>query len=207
MARIARSVGSSPRVRGKRGGLGHRLADPGLIPARAGKTSCGQDPRRGCGAHPRACGENSPGSPLGPGSPGSSPRVRGKRHPGNWRISCSTAHPRACGENSRRCAPTTTRPGSSPRVRGKRRRHDEWAQSPGLIPARAGKTPLRHHRPHQRWAHPRACGENSAHHARAVYAPGSSPRVRGKRRIRVSRRSSGGVMSQDIGDSFVSGHR
>ena len=34
-------AGSSPRVRGKRGGLDGPLADPGLIPARAGKTGHG----------------------------------------------------------------------------------------------------------------------------------------------------------------------
>ena len=70
--------------------------------------------------------------------------------------------------------------GSSPRVRGKRSSRTDRDRPRRLIPARAGKTPLRHHRPHQRWAHPRACGENNVRKALNVLAFGSSPRVRGK---------------------------
>ena len=51
----------------------------------------------------------------------------------------------------------------------------------GLIPAWAGKTPLRAHRSARRWAHPRVGGEN-VQAVRAVDPfDGSSPRGRGKR--------------------------
>ena len=74
--------GSSPRGRGKRRGYVDAGVDLGLIPARAGKT------RRACGAvrrptaHPRAGGENMVTAYNTRTGVGSSPRGRGKRHPG-----------------------------------------------------------------------------------------------------------------------------
>ena len=79
-----KSMGSSPRVRGKRHDLLGDEADVGLIPARAGKTTATPTAMRPSAAHPRACGENP--SAVGSVMPsiGSSPRVRGKpRRP--WR--------------------------------------------------------------------------------------------------------------------------
>ena len=70
--------GSSPRMRGKRYGLGCLFTGGGLIPAHAGKTKTRHDAVDGDGAHPRACGENL----------WSRPPTR-----------TATAHPRACGEN------------------------------------------------------------------------------------------------------------
>ena len=62
----------------------------------------------------------------------------------------------------------------------------------GLIPARAGKTPLLHLRMLALWAHPRACGENEAGDEKGAVFEGSSPRVRGKRgRGREGRRLRG----------------
>ena len=115
------AYGSSPRVRGKPRWQRSSGNTNRLIPARAGKTSSGRASSRGCGAHPRACGEN-PGAALpGQGLSGSSPRVRGKHLRHGIRvpragliparagktlaiahsIALSEAHPRACGENSR----------------------------------------------------------------------------------------------------------
>ena len=90
--------------------------------------------------------------------------------------------------------------GSSPRVRGKRAGDGAQPHVRGLIPARAGKTPLEYQR--FRWvrliparagktsasrtmrrrgaAHPRACGENTTSAAPSALPRGSSPRVRGK---------------------------
>ena len=114
-------AGSSPRVRGKHGGLDADLGPHRLIPARAGKTRRnwqGSCPRR---AHPRACGENQDENIVNLSKDGSSPRVRGKR-PGDQLTGDhrgliparagktlggphggyrSAAHPRACGENWR----------------------------------------------------------------------------------------------------------
>ena len=131
--------GSSPRVRGKQERKMGMLIIAGLIPARAGKTRSSTPAARPGPAHPRACGENSLRLRGSGEDPGSSPRVRGKRHRGRRRrtrprliparagktfASCSSgaptaAHPRACGENMRMGALDDTIAGSSPRVRGK----------------------------------------------------------------------------------------
>ena len=175
-----RMSGSSPRVRGK---LFYRHAEPigvGLIPARAGKT-----PRRvgrgsACPAHPRACGENQLLGQSWTPSPGSSPRVRGKRGRDDARpparrliparagktgrndngLAFHKAHPRACGENYFRQGEAQRRSGSSPRVRGKLSLLSFGATHARLIPARAGKTSAPTFGRSSPPAHPRACGEN-----------------------------------------------
>ena len=73
--------------------------------------------------------------------------------------------------------------GSSPRVRGKLYRCGPGPACPRLIPARAGKTRRPCGPRASRRAHPRACGENAAATAARNVSQGSSPRVRGKRRI------------------------
>ena len=173
--------GSSPRVRGKRNSENARDLSRGLIPACAGKTGTRTRPRPPIWAHPRVCGEN-----LGIESRlrifcGSSPRVRGKLSETPYRSigsrlipACAgktatksrsparcQAHPRVCGENSNLRCLIFVESGSSPRVRGKLHRPTRKGQTPGLIPACAGKTQVR-----------RATDAASA---------GSSPRVRGKR--------------------------
>ena len=71
-------VGSSPRVRGKRGPNKKDEEWCRLIPARAGKTCGGSSSPSWTWAHPRACGENG-GEHVGVFvAEGSSPRVRGK---------------------------------------------------------------------------------------------------------------------------------
>ena len=98
------------------------------------------------------------------------------------------AHPRACGENAQ-CSPRGwDRCGSSPRVRGKPEPRDDRRGVGGLIPARAGKTRRTTLAPGPPGAHPRACGENAWLNSSAVISPGSSPRVRGKRRQDRARR-------------------
>ena len=102
------------------------------------------------------------------------------------------AHPRACGENIPRPPQSIRSRGSSPRVRGKPREEAATIDMGGLIPARAGKTPLLHLRMLALWAHPRACGENEAGDEKGAVFEGSSPRVRGKRgRGREGRRLRG----------------
>ena len=132
---------------------------------------------------------------------GSSPRVRGKLQGDGVgvvsgrliparagktpvrrrRVARRPAHPRACGENARPTTSTAPPPGSSPRVRGKRRTRRPGRAVTGLIPARAGKTAQCSPRGWDRWAHPRACGENPASGLGVSISAGSSPRVRGKR--------------------------
>ena len=140
---------------------------------------------------------------------GSSPRVRGKRIDRLGRSlsdrlipacagktvsrvpssEAARAHPRVCGENVAGGVELDSGPGSSPRVRGKPERPITPEPGGGLIPACAGKTNPRFGGGVNRRAHPRVCGENRGAARRAHRLGGSSPRVRGKRRVgRGSRR-------------------
>ncbi len=136
---------------------------------------------------------------------GSSPRGRGKRvqvgahlvhvrlipaRAGKTvplrRVYCETeAHPRAGGENTGRVFGRASSKGSSPRGRGKLSQTVGGTVTPGLIPARAGKTRTMPTMIANAVAHPRAGGENSFQSARAIQSKGSSPRGRGKRRTRL----------------------
>ena len=154
------SLGSSPRVRGKR--YDRRIPCMGdrLIPACAGKTLTtvlkASIPR----AHPRVCGENSLSRFSKRYFPGSSPRMRGKRRyapivsvrgrlipayagktlRGDGLTFSQWAHPRVCGENKGTSASAYLNEGSSPRMRGKLRGPRSLCWPVGLIPAYAGKT-------------------------------------------------------------------
>ena len=194
------SGGSSPRVRGKQALPRLQAAQPGLIPAYAGKTlECDLHVRRSS-AHPRVCGENGRADLAYPVLGGSSPRVRGKRtvHERPWmttglipacagKTSTPTsrpcpprAHPRVCGENSAASCHVSSKLGSSPRVRGKPGHHDGLRATARLIPACAEKTAADHAGGTAYRAHPRVCGENLIPVIEALVPVGSSPRVRGK---------------------------
>ena len=204
-----RTMGSSPRVRGKRGGGAGEGTHDGLIPARAGKTVSASGKDVADAAHPRACGENWRGGRGVGVLLGSSPRVRGKLHPEPHRPRRGrliparagktsppprptwppSAHPRACGENRLFPARATAAAGSSPRVRGKPGSVSGGTRSARLIPARAGKTSCRSRPPTRNPAHPRACGENACTPRTGWAVAGSSPRVRGKQaHVRLRRR-------------------
>ena len=152
--------GSSPRVRGKPGGLEAVDVRPRIIPARAGQTRWPGSRRCAPTDHPRACGANISPATATRRASGSSPRVRGKRGwlkdgreirriiparagQTSWRslrISRRPDHPRACGANSSSRPQTSSSPGSSPRVRGKRCFRIRCGFIPRIIPARAGQT-------------------------------------------------------------------
>ena len=151
-------------------------------------------------AHPRVCGENLRAASSASSTPGSSPRVRGKRcgckfaRPRAWlipacagktghpsgQIGDAEAHPRVCGENHTRTRFTGDVKGSSPRVRGKQVQGARELRRQRLIPACAGKTSTRFQQRHPMQAHPRVCGENPFGYSHARITRGSSPRVRGK---------------------------
>ena len=193
-------------MRGKQRRPPRRVESRGLIPAHAGKTAGDGDSVPMMWAHPRACGENSEYEVFGISERGSSPRMRGKRirlqvggdsarlipaHAGKTWGSLSAArpsraHPRACGENGTVADKAVYVFGSSPRMRGKPFRLCEQTFYDGLIPAHAGKTSLLY--PHRcaRKAHPRACGENTLENLEKRGVHGSSPRMRGKPRLKDS---------------------
>ena len=192
--------GSSPLTRGKLSGDWQGVWDGRLIPAHAGKTP-GPATSSACKrAHPRSRGENQVGVEPENLATGSSPLTRGKRYvrEGTHRIvglipahagkTCapalvpggSGAHPRSRGENhmpSRtRSAPT----GSSPLTRGKHPPGQDRGRGHGLIPAHAGKTPLRRSSAAASAAHPRSRGENIGRDGVSDVKRGSSPLTRGK---------------------------
>ena len=138
-ARVVRlSQGSSPRVRGAEAGSVLIAGRLGIIPARAGSSSCPAPVRAQTWDHPRACGEQSRDRRLHQGRGGSSPRVRGAgldsrgggfgsgiipARAGSSRryippCGASRDHPRACGEQSSARLVVNMIKGSSPRVRG-----------------------------------------------------------------------------------------
>ena len=132
--------GSSPRGRGKPLPRATSLAELGLIPAWAGKTSSHPRSRASGRAHPRVGGENSTGRPSVPVRSRLIPAWAGKTGERCHIRSLRWAHPRVGGENH--CilivGPCIT--GSSPRGRGKREAAERVGQWPRLIPAWAGKT-------------------------------------------------------------------
>ena len=71
------NTGSSPRVRGAGRLRLHLGLEPGIIPARAGSSVCGQRLAPREGDHPRACGEQQRPKTRTTASGGLSPRVRG----------------------------------------------------------------------------------------------------------------------------------
>ena len=197
--------GSSPRVRGKRNIGPSKTLKAGLIPACAGKTHSSSLNRFSTRAHPRVCGENFHVSRIAPPATGSSPRVRGKPElveayqvESGLIPACAgktlalfvmrshvRAHPRVCGENAAFALMKTSALGSSPRVRGKRAPACGQRSHLGLIPACAGKTDAAGPARADRAAHPRVCGENGQRRSRRRLQQGSSPRVRGKRRVQT----------------------
>ena len=70
------------------------------------------------------------------------------------------AHPRSRGENAAEETAVDIHLGSSPLTRGKLPKKVLQTAEMRLIPAHAGKTPLRRHYHHQEGAHPRSRGEN-----------------------------------------------
>ena len=84
--------------------------------------------------------------------------------------------------------------GSSPRGRGKRTRYRRAEGARRLIPAWAGKTPLKSRTGTHAPAHPRVGGENPRWPRRRRPPLGSSPRGRGKRPDRIAWRLGRGLI-------------
>ena len=172
--------GSSPLARGTRSRPATPTSKSGLIPARAGNTWCWYTEAPVTGAHPRSRGEHVVLVHGGSGDWGSSPLARGTplipahqaaavglipARAGNTIFSrFSTvpawAHPRSRGEHGRSHPHPQTRKGSSPLARGTRFCGRLPRTGWGLIPARAGNTPVLSPCTHSQRAHPRSRGEH-----------------------------------------------
>ena len=193
------SLGSSPLARGTPDCVFPRTDCGGLIPARAGNTRCARLVVTGPRAHPRSRGEHHTGGDDIPQRPGSSPLARGTppnplrkpgfsgliparagntlqrpRHPDRRR-----AHPRSRGEHTARAYTRAHRWGSSPLARGTLGNYLKKAMPIGLIPARAGNTPVRRTLHILAWAHPRSRGEHPNFPRPFFLFWGSSPLARG----------------------------
>ena len=98
-------------------------------------------------------------------------------------IHADTDHPRACGANKSYRRNTGRYDGSSPRMRGKLPYVLCVSPKNRIIPAHAGQTEWCRHSPQSRTDHPRACGANTCSASEPGIMAGSSPRMRGKRRL------------------------
>ena len=213
--------GSSPRVRGKRCPAIRVVTRMRIIPARAGQTARSRCRCRTARDHPRACGANGHGQHVTVDVRGSSPRVRGKlrRPPAKTPVtriiparagqtgssrppwSAPSDHPRACGANKGSQDGFAQLFGSSPRVRGKRTAKTGQHATKRIIPARAGQTRYFQQRRFRRPDHPRACGANAAVIVSIRVTAGSSPRVRGKPRIRGHRQQNHRIIPARAGQT------
>ena len=149
------------------------------------------------------CGEHWPCLPYSFSAAGSSPHVRGAPQPRaarqdrqgiipacagstRWQV-CLKArcwdHPRMCGEHVELEVILFCSSGSSPHVRGAL----WWPRIPvlavGIIPACAGSTRRSPPPRSARRDHPRMCGEHKRVISFADSPAGSSPHVRGARRV------------------------
>ena len=100
------SPGSSPRVRGTRGGQQRHHRRVRFIPAGAGNAFACRKTDRHMSVHPRGCGERIRFSPRKWPNTGSSPRVRGTRLPRRNPVPCRRFIPAGAGNarSSRRRA-------------------------------------------------------------------------------------------------------
>ena len=207
----ANGLGSSPLARGLRVGAAHPAHTKGIIPARAGFTGRRAGRRARRADHPRSRGVYVSGRLSNRASRGSSPLARGLRpRPGGGlllrRIIPARAgfthrppttrwaagdHPRSRGVYCSPTAGSTRRRGSSPLARGLLGGRPAPAQTPGIIPARAGFTVGGGAFPLPAGDHPRSRGVYRVARRVAFVRLGSSPLARGLRSSPAPRTSSG----------------
>ena len=92
-------------------------------------------------------------------------------------------HPRMCGEHLVVNGKKATDKGSSPHVRGAPNAWIEREDGVGIIPACAGSTACNRLWSDEARDHPRMCGEHTSLQFGTACFPGSSPHVRGARRV------------------------
>ena len=218
-------VGSSPRWRGRPQRPRRPVLRPGLIPALAGTTSATSRTRPSGRAHPRAGGDDLAVRRSRPSSAGSSPRWRGRREVDPVVVDVgglipalagttsrtrralprSRAHPRAGGDDGGDVKTKNTASGSSPRWRGRRPAGRPVRPRQRLIPALAGTTPSRSVSPPSRGAHPRAGGDDVPISVPSELNSGSSPRWRGRPRLRRGASREAGLIPALAGTTLAGG--
>ncbi len=197
------AYGSSPHMRGKLRVYRSTFAMPRIIPAHTGQTRTATTRRGQPSDHPRTCGANTAAGKAKLYNAGSSPHMRGKRggarlrglagriipaHAGQtptasfFRGSLAD-HPRTCGANVLRGDLHHKDFGSSPHMRGKHSTVSFHAMRVRIIPAHAGQTTCMFPPSLATSDHPRTCGANAGSICHWPIARGSSPHMRGKRRV------------------------
>ena len=193
-----------------------------FIPAPAGNTPAKifLDPSQP--VHPRACGEHFVKLTQPTSERGSSPRLRGTQYyvreipnrsrfipapAGNTQYLGSgqrplSVHPRACGEHASTTSPAQATSGSSPRLRGTLYIGESGEDAVRFIPAPAGNTGFSLQWPTILTVHPRACGEHQTRLQVLRNSIGSSPRLRGTRRVKSAAEPSRSVHPRACGEHF-----
>ena len=115
-------------------------------------------------------------------------------------------HPRGCGEHQNSGPSMSESRGSSPRMRGALELDRPACFQPRIIPADAGSTMYISSESSIRWDHPRGCGEHVLAPDVADSVSGSSPRMRGARRVTVATLPMVRIIPADAGSTcLVSG--
>ena len=176
--------GSSPRVRGT-------LAR--IIPGCARRQ-----------VHPRVCGELPRGADGARHRHRFIPACAGNSRSPAWAATSPAVHPRVCGELGAEQLAVKQRRGSSPRVRGTRANAGEQSVEARFIPACAGNSLRARTTLSPSTVHPRVCGELLLSPLSSDFAIGSSPRVRGTRRVARHGRGRGRFIPACAGNSSSS---
>ena len=212
-----------------RGARRRRGGPPGLrgiIPADAGSTQkwCveGLHPQD----HPRGCGEHSLRLLECQSTAGSSPRMRGalsetrfdpfgggiipadagSTTPLQLKTMSEKDHPRGCGEHLVVLLFPVMGLGSSPRMRRALLNLPGRVLGLGIIPADAGSTRSIDARRSPGPDHPRGCGEHLYQILKWVGLAGSSPRMRGAPRDRISQSATSRIIPADAGSTSVASY-
>ena len=178
------AAGSSPRVRGTLPSGGLRPSRSRFIPACAGNTSNAVATATAEAVHPRVCGEHGGFFRFAVLANRFIPACAGNTANAALEVISEAVHPRVCGEHLARRYCSATSCGSSPRVRGTLGRESVNRAASRFIPACAGNTMYLAMLLLQETVHPRVCGEHAGEDGDASPFSGSSPRVRGTRRLR-----------------------
>ena len=178
--------GSSPLARGLRVRVSAGRPSRGIIPARAGFTSCARSWASFRWDHPRSRGVYWPDTFANHELPGSSPLARGlPRRRAPWSVR-RTDHPRSRGVYTYAKAGVSLGTGSSPLARGLRDLRRVSHSCLWIIPARAGFTLSLRSPPSLRRDHPRSRGVYIAVMPWFGFRRGSSPLARGLPRPLIS---------------------
>ena len=196
-------AGSSPRVRGTLCDRVHHGKRFGIIPACAGNTTLAMWILSWNGDHPRVCGEHAVRHHVTVTVGGSSPRVRGTPSERIGWIFWMRIIPACAGNTCAGGLGGVGEEGSSPRVRGTRVEVTSADGCAGIIPACAGNTRQCEPSRYGLRDHPRVCGEHWGAHHLPSDGTGSSPRVRGTRRIRRAHAAPPGIIPACAGNTKI----